>query len=424
MKKKIIYFAGLCITSLLYVGDLYAQGVSISDDAAPPDPSAMFDVQSHATNGKSGILFPRFDLSTGTWNALPATHLFGVNTNSGYSGNGGGLNSGIGLYRYDGENWNRLLEAPDAKNFWGTSGNDIKTGDFIGTTNPQALIFKVNGTTRMTIPSPGLEDMVIQNVRALQLPGNTKFPATPSLRFSTATNSGIYGVGANKIGISTTTRHFFFAPSGLAIDLNPREPEPNTTLDVNGNIYTREKIIYSQYHGNTQPRTGKVERYWSGTVAVGGTTGYFYTSTDTGEEIRFQIKRTGSGYTVQIEKYSNSSEGPRYFVSSYLSNDCPAVCGPVAKDVEAQSVSSGTNFGPPADLTDNIVGALGDQATVLVAEKNYPDRPTYRITVFFNGDGYLRILTGFITITKPSSLRLLFLLCICILYCRSVKMGI
>ncbi|MCO5249627.1 MAG: hypothetical protein M9887_11850 [Chitinophagales bacterium] len=404
MKKKIVYFAGLCITSLLYAGDLSAQGVSISDDAAPPDPSAMFDVQSRATDGKSGILFPRFDLSTGTWNALPATHLFGVNTNSGYSGNGGGLNSGIGLYRFDGTNWNRLLEAPDAKNFWGTSGNALgnelySPTKFLGTTDNTDLHIRTGGgsapsgtpnNTKIIIPFAGVNPIVIQNVRALQLPpGSTN---TPSLRFSTATGSGIYGNGTEKIGIRTGTLNFFFAQNGLAIDGSEREPQTNTTVDVNGNIYTRKKIIYSQYHGNTQPRTGKVERYWSGTVAVGGTTGYFYTASNTEEDLRFQVKRTGSGYTVQIEKYSVSSSGSRYFVSSYLSNDCPAVCGPVVKDAEAQSVSSGTNFGPPADLTDNIVGALGDQATVLVAEKNNADRPTYRITVFFNGDGYLRIL--------------------------------
>ena len=135
MKKPfLLLLAGLAFNQL---SSFAQQNVGIG--TATPNASARLDVT--ATN--KGILIPRVNLTSltdVTTVPTPATGLILYNTNA-------ALPSGVGFYYNEGTttaaNWTRVQTSTSA---WGTSGNAGINGDvnFIGTTDANPLIFKVN----------------------------------------------------------------------------------------------------------------------------------------------------------------------------------------------------------------------------------------------------------------------------------------
>ena len=255
MKKTLAFTAKwlktliVCCTAFVLLHfTVTAQGIGINSDGSNPDNSAILDVQSPTIGLQQGILFPRVDLNSPFVTPI-ATHLFGVNTNTSY---GSGVNSGVGLYRYTGSQWNRLLEAPDADNFWNTKGNagtDPGT-NFIGTTDNKNFVIRVGSGTmaqkrKITVPAAGLGDITVENVRALQLPAGSF--GTPSLRFRTSIGHGISSPRDGSIAITYGSNNadskFFFDLKGLMVttkNFYPNEPQAGTQLDVEGSIYTRD----------------------------------------------------------------------------------------------------------------------------------------------------------------------------------------
>jgi hypothetical protein len=135
MKKSfLLLLAGLAFNQL---SSFAQQNVGIG--TATPNASAKLDVS--ATN--KGILIPRVNLTSLTDVATvptPATGLMVYNTNAALSG-------GVGFYYNEGTttaaSWTRVQTSSSA---WSTTGNANINGDvnFIGTTDANPLIFKVN----------------------------------------------------------------------------------------------------------------------------------------------------------------------------------------------------------------------------------------------------------------------------------------
>ncbi|MCX6268298.1 MAG: hypothetical protein NTW16_13220, partial [Bacteroidetes bacterium] len=129
----IIFSSGL----LTYVG---AQGVAINSNGAAPAPSAMLEV---TASGK-GMLIPRVAL-TGANDALtiqePAVSLLVYNTST-------AADMTPGFYYWSGARWQRLATVGSPGDAWGVNGNSGTNPDvnFIGTTDPKSLVFKVADT--------------------------------------------------------------------------------------------------------------------------------------------------------------------------------------------------------------------------------------------------------------------------------------
>src|SRR5690349_8111101 len=90
---------------LLMTTNSWSQGISISAVNAPPDPSAILDIQSSS----KGLLIPRMTIAQRDLIAMPAPGLMIYQTN------------GVtGLYMYDGSAWQVLTTSSNA---WTTAGN-------------------------------------------------------------------------------------------------------------------------------------------------------------------------------------------------------------------------------------------------------------------------------------------------------------
>ena len=108
----------------------YGQGIAINNDNSNPDPSAMLDVKSTS----SGLLVPRMTQTQRNAIASPATGLLIYQTDN-----------PSGFYYYNGTGWFRLSLQNEG---WSTTGNEgtDPANNFIGTTDNQPLLLKVNNT--------------------------------------------------------------------------------------------------------------------------------------------------------------------------------------------------------------------------------------------------------------------------------------
>lgn len=126
----------------------YAQSVAISTEGNPADPSSMLEVR--ATN--KGLLIPRVALTatnTATPVTAPVASLLVYNTATAGSGSTAVT---PGFYYWSVNAWIRLAASTDlaflSSSLWsltGNAGTDTAT-NFIGTTDDQPLVFKIDGT--------------------------------------------------------------------------------------------------------------------------------------------------------------------------------------------------------------------------------------------------------------------------------------
>ncbi|QNA43210.1 tail fiber domain-containing protein [Lacibacter sediminis] len=125
MKK--LLFSLICIP---VASILYGQSLGINADGSDPDSSAILDVKS--TN--KGVLIPRMNQSQRNAIVLPAIGLIVYQTDN-----------TPGFYNYNGSVWTAV--SPTTNNLWNINGNaGITSANFIGTTDNQPLVFKVNNT--------------------------------------------------------------------------------------------------------------------------------------------------------------------------------------------------------------------------------------------------------------------------------------
>jgi len=129
----------LTVTVCLFilVQSAYAQvtGIAINDNNATADASAMLDVNVVTATSKKGMLIPRVTTTQRDAISSPATSLLVYNsTNSRFE-------------YYTGSSWQPLASSSSSSG-WGVTGNSGTSEllNFIGTTDGNALVFKVNST--------------------------------------------------------------------------------------------------------------------------------------------------------------------------------------------------------------------------------------------------------------------------------------
>jgi trimeric autotransporter adhesin len=129
------------LTGLFIIAFVLAQSqnVAINNDGSVPHASAMLDIKST----DKGLLIPRINLVSDldvTTISSPRLSLVIYNTNN-------ALPDGEGFYFWNGSKWTKLITRTNlAKLAWNIGGNAATNpaSDFIGTTDPQPLIFKTN----------------------------------------------------------------------------------------------------------------------------------------------------------------------------------------------------------------------------------------------------------------------------------------
>ena len=153
---KTIYSTIVLLLLINYLS--YAQNIGINGSGANAHPSALLDVDASSTPSL-GILVPRIALQAINIAAPvsgPAISLLVYNTANASTG---ATAVSPGYYYWDGTKWVRFAYSPsgssaDAWNVLGNTGTNPTT-NFLGTIDPQDLVFRTNNTERMRILSGG-----------------------------------------------------------------------------------------------------------------------------------------------------------------------------------------------------------------------------------------------------------------------------
>ncbi|WP_028374790.1 hypothetical protein [Leeuwenhoekiella sp. MAR_2009_132] len=139
------------LLSTFFVLNLLPVFAQVGIGTTTPDQSSILDLS--ASN--KGFLAPRINL-TSTTNAsidginANANGLMIYNTNASLTGG-----NGVGYYFWDGSTWTAMKAASTAGTNWSLTGNTVTATDFLGSTNSQPLIFKVNSTESGKIDPSG-----------------------------------------------------------------------------------------------------------------------------------------------------------------------------------------------------------------------------------------------------------------------------
>ena len=138
MKKNRLFIVTLGL--VFGLGTVQAQNVGINDDNSNPDPSAVLDVKSN----NKGLLIPRLTLAQRNAILAPATGLmiYQTDNTSGFYYNSGTPASPV---------WTSI-----GAGSWGLTGNNILSGQFLGTTNAIGLDIRTNNVSRAFITNDGL----------------------------------------------------------------------------------------------------------------------------------------------------------------------------------------------------------------------------------------------------------------------------
>jgi len=129
----------LAVTACIFmhIQSAYAQvtGIAINDNNATADASAMLDVNVVTATSKKGLLIPRVTTTERDAISSPATSLLVYNTTN------------ARFEYYTGSSWQPLAYSTSSTG-WLTTGNSgtSSSANFLGTTDGNALVFKVNNT--------------------------------------------------------------------------------------------------------------------------------------------------------------------------------------------------------------------------------------------------------------------------------------
>jgi len=154
-----------------------------------PNPNALLDID--ATTIPGGLLLPRIALTNATSPAPLSAHVPGMvvyNTAT-------VADVVPGFYFNDGGDWVRVDAAIPPSDDWTTGGNagTVPGTQFIGTTDNQPLRFRTNNSDRIEITNNG-------RLRSFSN-GNA---AQPSYSFTADPDIGMYRIGTNSFGFSSS----------------------------------------------------------------------------------------------------------------------------------------------------------------------------------------------------------------------------
>jgi hypothetical protein len=211
-------------------------------------------------------------------------------------------------------------------------------------------------------------------VEALRIPSGSA--SLPSLRFEDNTLGMFWSSYSTTKGLGMrvgTNAYVYFSAEGVlntngkfgirlrknaATSSTEMLPE-NSLLDVDGNIFTREKLVYSEYAVLAE-KTFKNEFYWDGTITANDSTPELFNETSS---IKFRVKRNGSN---------------EYFIGISTSSSRNFTCANNLNQVTTVNPVNISTF-VPVSFTTNVTGSNGMQ-TVIVRE-HISTAPTYRFTI-------------------------------------------
>jgi hypothetical protein len=222
--SRLLGFMGILAVSFFATSSsAQAQSVGISNATITPSGSSMLEVRS---TGK-GVLIPRMSraerLAINPPVAAPsATNEGGLLVFQHTAASG----EPAGYYFWDGAVWVRLLDAGSADG-WLLTGNTstVPGTDFLGTTDNVDFRIKTFGADAFNITSTGKRLLAYQDGSA----------AAPLISWSTDDNMGLYRIGADVLGFSTSGAEAMRIGTdgnvGIGLTVAPLEK-----LDVQGNI--------------------------------------------------------------------------------------------------------------------------------------------------------------------------------------------
>ena len=201
--KSLITAAMFCMAA----SPLIAQNAGIGTSS--PNASAALDIQS----SNRGLLIPRVKLQgIGTYSPVTGTAAVSNNGLLVYNtvSTGAGSNAvfpGFYYWNYQAAAWKRLQDAPTTAGGttgWGINGNTGITVplQFLGTTDAQPLVFRVNGMYAGLVHYNGSTSMGFQSGTASVIPGNTAFGGYALENNTTGEANTAFGGGALASNIS------------------------------------------------------------------------------------------------------------------------------------------------------------------------------------------------------------------------------
>lgn len=184
------------LTPLFIAFNFFIVSAQVGIGTTNPDSSSMLDINSST----SGLLIPRVNLtsiSDVTTIPNPAFSLLVFNRS-----NSNGL---VPSFYYWDSQWKLLGSNTDE---WNLSGNSIASGKFLGTTNNQDLVFKVNNVNRAKFDTDrsmtfGLGSNITPGVGNSAVIGNESNVSSP-YSFVLGYQSNVSGKAATAIGYQST----------------------------------------------------------------------------------------------------------------------------------------------------------------------------------------------------------------------------
>jgi hypothetical protein len=280
MKRKI--YAILTVGLLLGSASVFAQKDNVGIGTTTPDASAVLDIQS----SNKGLLIPRMSLEQRKSVNRPATGLMIYQTDE-----------KSGFYFYNGKDWKPLTDATaDAKSIaldadnWSKNGDAVSGTNFIGTTNGQALRFRVNNVHAGSINRGGGGNVSLGYESALTNTGwqnvsvgfNSLKTATGASNNVAIGNESLLSTisGVGNVGLGVKTLKFSTGNNNMALGSLALENLGTGSSNVAiGNTALRNK---TSGNNNVAIGAAALESNITGTgnIAIGFTAGYTETGSN------------------------------------------------------------------------------------------------------------------------------------------------
>lgn len=202
-----------------------------------PAPTSTLDIFANNPTGTAstvdGIVIPRIDRQRAqSMTSIPVSTLVYINNIS--TGTAAGITqdvTSVGFYHFDGTKWVALVTTP-SNNDWRTTGNTGTTPatNFIGTSDNQPLVFKVNNINSGFINSTSAVAFGLNSLPYNAAPnlGNSAFGASAL----GTTTTGVFNSALGLSALGTNTSGTLNTALGYQAQLNNTTGQRNTSAGV------------------------------------------------------------------------------------------------------------------------------------------------------------------------------------------------